>query len=61
MPRISRCGPENRNVRRESKLSVPDRNIMPAISTTSGTDYTNVHIHKDPSYRRNQEISPAMV
>jgi hypothetical protein len=28
--------PENENVRRESKLSLPDRNIEPAISTTPG-------------------------
>ena len=29
--------PENENVRRESKLSVPDRNIEPAVATTPGT------------------------
>ena len=28
--------PEEENVRRESKLSVPDRNIEPAVSTTPG-------------------------
>jgi hypothetical protein len=28
--------PENENVRRESKLSLPDRNMEPAISTTPG-------------------------
>jgi DNA-directed RNA polymerase subunit RPC12/RpoP len=28
--------PESENVRRESKLSVPDRNIEPAVSTTPG-------------------------
>jgi hypothetical protein len=26
--------PENENIRRESKLSVPDRNIEPAVATT---------------------------
>jgi hypothetical protein len=28
--------PEEENVRRESKISVPDRNIEPAVSTTPG-------------------------
>jgi hypothetical protein len=29
---------ESENVRRESKLSVPDRNIEPALATTPGID-----------------------
>lgn len=37
--------PEEENVRRESKLSVPDRNIEPAVSTTPGIP--DVSIHKE--------------
>jgi hypothetical protein len=37
-------------VRRESKLSVPDRNIEPVAATTRGTEYLNkqIEIHKEP-------------
>jgi hypothetical protein len=42
--------PELENVRRESKISVPDRNIEPVVATTPGTDYLNhnVEIHHEP-------------
>ena len=33
--------PESENVRRESKLSVPDRNVEPALATTPGQEYLN--------------------
>jgi hypothetical protein len=36
--------PEEENVRRESKLSVPDRNIEPAVTTTPGTEYINKQV-----------------
>jgi predicted RNA-binding Zn-ribbon protein involved in translation (DUF1610 family) len=39
------CGidfqPDNENVRRESKLSVPDRNQETLVATTPGQDYLN--------------------
>jgi DNA-directed RNA polymerase subunit RPC12/RpoP len=38
--------PGNENVRRESKLSVPDRNIEPAVATTPGIP--DVSIRKEP-------------
>ena len=38
--------PENENVRRESKISVPDRNIEPAVSTTPGIP--DISLHKEP-------------
>jgi DNA-directed RNA polymerase subunit RPC12/RpoP len=37
---------ENENVRRESKLSVPDRNVEPAVATTPGIP--DVSIRKEP-------------
>jgi DNA-directed RNA polymerase subunit RPC12/RpoP len=37
--------PEEENVRRESKLSVPDRNIEPAVATTPGIPDISIH-HK---------------
>jgi DNA-directed RNA polymerase subunit RPC12/RpoP len=45
--------PELENVRRESKISVPDRNIEPAVATTPGTDYLNqnVEIHHEPEIK----------
>jgi hypothetical protein len=36
--------PESENVRRESKLSVPDRNIEPAVSTTPDIP---ISLHKE--------------
>jgi hypothetical protein len=38
------------NIRRESKISVPDRNIEPAVATAPGIDYLNksVEIHHTP-------------
>ncbi len=39
----------NENVRRESKLSVPDRNIEPAVATTPGIP--------DVSIRKELELS----
>ena len=41
--------PENEDVRRESKLSVPDRNIEPAVSTTPGIP--DVSIHHEPEIK----------
>jgi hypothetical protein len=45
--------PELENVRRESKISVPDRNIEPVVATTPGTDYLNqnVEIHHEPEIK----------
>ena len=40
---------EEENVRRESKLSVPDRNIEPAISTTPGIP--DISIHHEPEIK----------
>jgi hypothetical protein len=40
---------ENENVRRESKLSVPDRNIEPAISTTPGIP--DISIRHEPEIK----------
>jgi transposase-like protein len=46
------CGidfqPDNENVRRESKLSVPDRNQETLVATTPSQDYTSLQIHKEP-------------
>jgi hypothetical protein len=33
--------PESENVRRESKISVHDRNIQPEVATTPGIPYIN--------------------
>lgn len=41
--------PESENVRRESKLSVPDRNIETAVSTTPGIP--DVSIHHEPEIK----------
>ena len=41
--------PENENVRRESKISVPDRNIEPAVSTTPGIP--DISLHKEPEIK----------
>jgi hypothetical protein len=38
--------PEEENVRRETKLSVPDRNIEPAVATTPGIP--DISLHKEP-------------
>ena len=45
--------PESKNVRRESKLSVPDRNIEPAVATTPGQEYLNksVEIRHEPELK----------
>jgi hypothetical protein len=37
---------ESENVRRESKLSVPDRNVEPAVATTPGIP--DISIRKEP-------------
>jgi transposase-like protein len=46
------CGidfqPDNENVRRETKLSVPNRNIEPAASTTPGTPDITIHHTPEP-------------
>src|SRR5918999_2304107 len=41
--------PETENIRKESKITVPDRNIEPAISTTSGIP--DISIRKEPELR----------
>ena len=41
--------PEEENVRRESKISVPDRNIEPAVSTTPGIP--DVSIRHEPEIK----------
>ena len=41
--------PAEENVRRESKLSVPDRNIEPAVSTTPGIP--DISIHHEPEIK----------
>jgi hypothetical protein len=43
---------ENENVRRESKLPVPDRN-EPLVAQTPGQDYLNkqVETHKEPEIK----------
>jgi hypothetical protein len=33
--------PAEENLRKESKISVPDRNVEPAVATTPGQDYIN--------------------
>ena len=45
--------PAEENVRRESKLSVPDRNIEPAVATTPGTEYLSkqIEIRKEPEIK----------
>jgi hypothetical protein len=41
--------PESENVRRESKLSVPNRNIEPAVATTPGIP--DISIRKEPEIK----------
>jgi hypothetical protein len=41
--------PESENVRRESKLTVPDRNIEPAVATTPGIP--DISILKEPEIK----------
>jgi hypothetical protein len=41
--------PESEDVRRESKLSVPDRNIEPAVATTPGIP--DISIRKEPEIK----------
>jgi hypothetical protein len=45
--------PEEENVRRESKLSVPDRKQEPLLATAPETDYLNkkVEIHHEPEIK----------
>jgi hypothetical protein len=45
--------PESENIRRESKISVPDRNVEPAIATTPGQDYLDkkVQIRHEPELK----------
>jgi predicted RNA-binding Zn-ribbon protein involved in translation (DUF1610 family) len=51
------CGidfqPDNENVRRETKLSVPDRNQETLVATTPGQDYLNkkVEINHTPEIK----------
>ena len=39
------------NIRRESKLSVPDRNIEPAVTTTPGIGADSVAIRNEPEIK----------
>jgi hypothetical protein len=41
--------PETENIRKESKLSVPDRNIEPAVATTPGIP--DISIHHEPELK----------
>jgi uncharacterized Zn ribbon protein len=41
--------PEDENLRRESKITVPDRSIEPAVSTTPGIP--DISIHKEPELK----------
>jgi hypothetical protein len=43
--------PESENVRRESKLSVPDRNVEPAVATTPGIGADSVAIRHEPELK----------
>ena len=43
--------PENENVRRESKLSVPDRNIEPAVTSIQHDYKKDVAIHHEPEIK----------
>jgi hypothetical protein len=43
--------PESENVRRESKLSVPDRNIEPAVSSIQHDYNKDVAIHHEPEIK----------
>jgi uncharacterized Zn ribbon protein len=43
--------PESENVRRESKLSVPDRNVEPAVATAPGIDTDSVAIRHEPEIK----------
>jgi DNA-directed RNA polymerase subunit RPC12/RpoP len=43
--------PENENVRRESKLSVPDRNIEPAVSSIQHDYNKDVEIRHEPEIK----------
>jgi hypothetical protein len=43
--------PESENVRRESKLVVPDRNIEPAVATTPGIGAESVAIRHEPEIK----------
>jgi hypothetical protein len=45
--------PESENVRRESKISVPDRNEETLVAQTPGQDYLHkkIDIHKEPEIK----------
>jgi DNA-directed RNA polymerase subunit RPC12/RpoP len=45
--------PAEENLRKESKISVPDRNVEPAVATTPGQDYINkkVEIRHEPELK----------
>lgn len=43
--------PEEENVRRESKLSVPDRNIEPAVSSIQHDYNKDVEIRHEPEIK----------
>jgi DNA-directed RNA polymerase subunit RPC12/RpoP len=43
--------PESENVRRESKLSVPERNVEPAVGTTPSINEDSVAIRHQPEIK----------
>jgi hypothetical protein len=43
--------PESENIRRESRIIVPDRNIEPAVATTPGIDADSVAIKHEPEIK----------
>ena len=43
--------PESENLRKESKLIVPDRNIEPAVATTPGIGAESVAIRHEPEIK----------
>jgi hypothetical protein len=43
--------PTEENIRRESKISVPDRNVEPAVATTPGINEDSVAIRHTPEIK----------
>ena len=43
--------PTEENIRRESKISVPDRNVEPAVATTPGIGADSVAIRHEPEIK----------
>jgi hypothetical protein len=53
LPATVEFNPELENIRRESKISVPDRSQEHLVAQTPGQDYLNkkVEIHKEPEIK----------